>query len=117
MSIALNLLVLRVSDLEHSRQFYEAMGITFAIEKHGEGPEHLAAELSGCVFELYPQGDGALTTRARIGFQVSSLDELLASFQMRELESKVRIVESTYGRQLVFTDPDGHKIEVSQSQN
>ena len=50
----LNLLVIRCRDLEASRIFYESLGATFSLEKHGAGPEHYAGELEGLVFELYP---------------------------------------------------------------
>ena len=51
-----NLLVLRAADLAASRRFYEALGLEFVVERHGKGPEHLAASLGEFVFELYPDG-------------------------------------------------------------
>jgi hypothetical protein len=42
---------------------------------HGSGPVHLASELEGQVFEIYPLGENDLpTTSARIGFCVPSVD-------------------------------------------
>ncbi len=44
----LNLVVLRVTDIEASGRFYAAFGITFIHEKHGNGLEHLSGR-SGTV--------------------------------------------------------------------
>ena len=41
----LNLVVLRSADLGRAEFFYRLLGITFSREKHGNGPEHLAAVL------------------------------------------------------------------------
>ena len=49
------LIVIRVADLARSRQFYQAIGLDFHEEQHGGGPLHLACELAGIVFEIYPQ--------------------------------------------------------------
>jgi hypothetical protein len=39
----LNLLVLKTRQLDRLRAFYAALGLSFAEERHGEGPLHLAA--------------------------------------------------------------------------
>ena len=54
-SVALNLVVLRSSDLLRAAGFYELLGIRFQREQHGTGPEHLAAQLGPAVLEIYPQ--------------------------------------------------------------
>ncbi|MBS9532396.1 VOC family protein [Mycobacterium sp. M1] len=68
----LSLIVLYVADLEASRRFYEdTVGLTFAREKHGNGPIHYAATIAGgCVLELYPAGPSRPPTRTRLGFMV-----------------------------------------------
>jgi len=78
MTPGLNLIVLRSTDLERARSFYECLGLQFIQHRHGSGPEHLSAELGGCVFELYPQSsNGASTCATRIGFRVPSLDTVI----------------------------------------
>jgi catechol 2,3-dioxygenase-like lactoylglutathione lyase family enzyme len=53
--VALDVVVLRSADMSAARAFYEAVGLTFVAEKHGSGPDHLAATLAGgVVLELYP---------------------------------------------------------------
>lgn len=114
MTPAPNLLVLRVADLVKSRRFYEALGLEFVSEQHGKGPEHLAADLGGFVFELYPVGSGASTAATRIGFALGSLEARVA----RASESGGQIVkpvsDSRWGRRAVVLDPDGHSVELSE---
>ena len=77
--IELNLVVLRSADLEHSANFYRALGIELAREQHRSGLEHFAGRVGRVVFEIYPQGDGEGTTKTRIGFSVSSITEMLSN--------------------------------------
>lgn len=35
-------------------EFFSRMGLPFVKEKHGEGPEHYAAQVGDDVFEIYP---------------------------------------------------------------
>ncbi|WP_342753405.1 VOC family protein [Prosthecobacter debontii] len=53
-TIRLNLVVVRVADLERAQKFYEGLGLQFVRHRHGQGPEHLSAEIGDAVFELYP---------------------------------------------------------------
>lgn len=54
----LTLVVLYVADIDASRRFYAGLGLSFAAEQQGSGPEHFAAALpAGAVLELYPAGD------------------------------------------------------------
>lgn len=55
----INLIVLRSDQLQVTRGFYEALGLSFVEEKHGHGPVHLSATTqSGTVLELYPLSNG-----------------------------------------------------------
>ena len=54
-SARLTLLVLYSDRMEECRAFYSALGLCFAREQHGQGPQHYAAVLDdGSVFESYP---------------------------------------------------------------
>lgn len=116
MTTALNLVVLRSTDLERARSFYEWLGLQFIQHRHGSGPEHLSAELGGCVFELYPQSsDDASTCTTRIGFRVPSLDaviEALGDFPACVISPPQ---ESPWGRRAVVVDPDGHRVELVEA--
>ena len=43
----LNLVVLRCNDLARSRLFYDALGLRFVDERHGQRPPHVSATLPG----------------------------------------------------------------------
>ncbi len=114
--ISLNLVVLRSTDLERAQSFYECLGLQFTRHRHGSGPEHLSAELGGCVFELYPQATGgASTLGTRIGFSVPSLETVIAALS----DSSAALIsppqDSPWGRRAVVADPDGHRIELVQA--
>ncbi|WP_017623506.1 VOC family protein [Nocardiopsis chromatogenes] len=92
----LSLLVLYTDRLEECRAFYSALGLSFAKEKHGDGPEHHAAVLAdGTVVELYPVLS-APTGPVRLGLEV---------------DGRRATPPLPPGRHVV-TDPDGRKVEV-----
>src|SRR3954469_10899764 len=80
----LNLVVVRTRRLDALKRFYEAVGLSFAVERHGAGPEHLSATLPGAtVLELYPAtADQAVERGAvsdvRLGFVVGDLAAAVA---------------------------------------
>jgi catechol 2,3-dioxygenase-like lactoylglutathione lyase family enzyme len=91
------LLVLCTDRLEECRAFYRILGLRFAREQHGTGPEHFAAVLpDGTVFELYPATGRHRTSDVRLGFAVDGdgLELPLPPGRHR------------------LTDPDGRIVEV-----
>ncbi|MGC4016282.1 MAG: VOC family protein [Luteolibacter sp.] len=112
----LNLVVIRCSDMERSSAFYTRLGLTFTRHRHGKGPEHDAAEMGGVVFELYPQVPGGLSTLGtRIGFRVSSLEDVIAALADFPETVVSPPKASEWGLRAVIADPDGHRIELIQS--
>lgn len=66
--LALDLVVLRSSELDAARAFYEAVGLRFVAEKHGDGPIHLAVTLAdGVVLELYMATGGDAVVKGSVG--------------------------------------------------
>jgi predicted enzyme related to lactoylglutathione lyase len=111
----LSLLVLRSEDPPALARFYGALGLSFQAERHGAGPEHLACEANGCVFEIYPATAARpRTNNVRFGFTV------------RDLASACRAAEQAHGRVLkapstgpqglraILKDPEGHTLELLQ---
>jgi lactoylglutathione lyase len=110
--VSLNLVVIRSADLERAARFYGALGLRFTPERHGSGPEHLAARAGAVVLEVYPRGDGGSTLGLRLGFRVGSVAAavLAASAAGGSVVSPPR--ESPWGRRAVVADPDGHRVEL-----
>jgi lactoylglutathione lyase len=110
----LNLVVLRVADLERAERFYAALGLVFQRHAHGNGPEHLAAEWGGMVLELYPATPAQpVTASARIGFLVGELDGLCGKLALVPGAKVVSAPkDSEWGRRAVVADPDGHRVEL-----
>jgi predicted enzyme related to lactoylglutathione lyase len=110
----INLIVLRVADIERSAAFYRILGLEFEKHAHGTGPQHYASESGGMVFELYPATlEQPVSTSARIGFAVADVDaaaaKLGAAFGARVVGVPK---DSPWGRRAVIADPDGHRIEL-----
>jgi catechol 2,3-dioxygenase-like lactoylglutathione lyase family enzyme len=114
MTISFALVVIRAADLHISRQFYEAIGLSFATERHGSGPEHLVATLGGTVFEIYPRGEGPSSAGVRLGLRVASVSAAVAAVE--QLGSKIAspVKEGAHGLRAVVVDPDGHRVEISE---
>jgi lactoylglutathione lyase len=110
----LNLLVLRVADIDRSAAFYGLLGMTFTKHAHGSGPQHYAAESAGVVLELYPAtGEQPVSASARVGFAVTDVDNMTAKLGG---VAGARVVaapkDSEWGRRAVIADPDGHRVEL-----
>lgn len=114
--VSLNLVMLRSPNLARAGAFYSRLGLRFTAHRHGTGPEHFAAELPGCIFELYPLAPGGLSTvGTRIGFRVASVDAALATMSECPNAVVAPAKDSEWGRRAVVTDPDGHLVELLQS--
>ena len=116
---SVNLIVLRVRDLEESLRFYRALGLTFVQEQHGSGPVHYACELDSMVVELYPGEPGAALERkmagaTMLGFQVDSLDSIIETLEQLGVKVITKPQTGAWGRRMVVEDPDGRAIDLSQ---
>jgi lactoylglutathione lyase len=103
----LTLLVLRCRNLELSRSFYETLGLTFAPERHGSGPEHYSTRLGQTVLELYPAAEPATLTR--IGLRIDDLQRVLVALAT----SVVQVNTDTFPPSALLRDPDGNKVELT----
>src|SRR5690348_879086 len=81
----LNLIVLRVANIERAMSFYRLLGLIFAKHAHGSGPEHYIAALQDTWLELYPATpDQPVSSSTRIGFQVNDVDGLVSQLSTVE---------------------------------
>jgi predicted enzyme related to lactoylglutathione lyase len=110
----LNLIVIRSADLDRAAHFYSALGIRVDRERHGSGPEHLVGIAGSVTFEVYPVADAMSTIGVRLGFRVQSMADAVAA----ACEGGGSIVSppraSAWGLRAVVTDPDGHRVELSE---
>jgi len=110
----LNLVVLRVADIDRAAAFYRLLGFEFVKHAHGTGPQHYASDAAGFVFELYPAtAEQSVSSSTRIGFAVPNVDDAaakLSSFAGAKLVTAPK--DSEWGRRAVVADPDGHRIEL-----
>ncbi|MEX1080970.1 MAG: hypothetical protein WEC99_03030 [Halofilum sp. (in: g-proteobacteria)] len=111
---SIELMVIRVSDLERSRAWYEALGLEFQPEQHGKGPLHYACVLGGTVFELYPASEkNPVSLGVRLGFSMQRIRERLVTPRLAEcVVQQPAIIEGRL--RAVLVDPDGIKIEVAE---
>jgi catechol 2,3-dioxygenase-like lactoylglutathione lyase family enzyme len=102
--LGLTLVVLRCADLERTRQFYEALGLTLVPEQHAAGPRHYSARVGDTVVEFYPDASGS-TRGLRLGLQL--VDVPAAMSALAEIGAVPRP-----GRPPTIDDPDGHRLEL-----
>jgi hypothetical protein len=112
-----NLVVLRVADIDRAAAFYCLLGFEFTRHAHGSGPQHYASETDGFVFELYPATpEQPVSSSTRIGFTVPDVD---AAATTLGAVAGARLItapkDSEWGRRAVMADPDGHRIELVAS--
>jgi catechol 2,3-dioxygenase-like lactoylglutathione lyase family enzyme len=115
----LNLVVLRCNDLARSRRFYDALGLRFVDERHGQRPPHLAATLpGGTVVELYPADPttplpAQIARDPRLGFAVEHVDAVVAQIEGLGAPVVVRPADSDdHVRRAIVVDPDGRRVEL-----
>jgi lactoylglutathione lyase len=104
---SLEYLVLRCSDLERSRTFYEALGLQLTHEQHGRGTPHYSCNLGETVLEPYPLS-GRPSSGARLGLRVASVRATVEA--MARIGADVRVAPD--GASAVIRDPDSHEIAI-----
>jgi predicted enzyme related to lactoylglutathione lyase len=113
-NVVVNLIVLRSADLRRAEAFYNLLGIKFDHERHGTGPEHLAARLGSLVLELYPPSEDTGTRAVRLGFRVASVRDTTARLAAAGATIIKPPTHGTWGLRAVLADPDGHRIELTE---
>ncbi len=113
-SPVLRLLVLKTRQLESVRAFYALIGIEFAAETHGSGPEHYAGRSGEVVLELYPlcKDQTPVDTTLRLGLTVTNLNGVVESLVAAGARIARPPADSEWGRRAVVVDPDGRSVEL-----
>lgn len=113
---AVSLVVIQAADLDRSRLFYESLGVKLQRERHGMGIEHFSADLGGTVFEIYPS-HGTAQTRSRIGFRVGSVLAAVEAVLGLGANMASPPSDGPWGMRAVVIDPDGHRVELTESKS
>src|SRR2546430_1926051 len=112
----LNLVVIRVSDIEAAHRFYSALELSFAKQAHGKGPTHYASDEGSVVFEIYQQiGTDDATSSVRLGFKVTDVSEAVSCVQNMARKFISPAKESPWGLRAVVEDPFRHKNELLEN--
>jgi catechol 2,3-dioxygenase-like lactoylglutathione lyase family enzyme len=110
----MRLVVVRVSDLQRSRSFYETLGLSLKPERHRDGPLHYSSDIGGTVLELYPSN--ARSGGLRLGFQLpevrSVVDRLVASGSLTK--DPVWRPRDQGAMACVVRDPDDNAVELEE---
>jgi len=114
----LSLIVIRTLNLEASLAFYQALGLTFVQEQHGNGPIDYSCNFNGLVLELYPRRQSstaeAEVSTTMLGFKVASLEATLAELNKLGVKPKSQVKEADWGRWINVTDPGGHLVQLNE---
>jgi lactoylglutathione lyase len=103
-------LVVRCTDIERSRPFYEHLGLSFVPEQHGGGPRRYSCLVDEVLLELYPQHDAP--SPLHFGLRVNELARRVK--ELRGGGASVVSMDAT-GTRAVVRDPDGHTLDLSQA--
>jgi lactoylglutathione lyase len=109
----LTLLVLKSHRVDALVPFYTALGVTFAEERHGDGPLHFTCRIGDTTLELYPlpADAGPADATTRLGVIVPNLRATLE--RLSALGVNVGTLRETpWGLRALVRDPDGRTIEL-----
>jgi predicted enzyme related to lactoylglutathione lyase len=112
---ALNLVVIRSTDLDRAARCYSALGVRLTRERHGTGPEHLAGQVGSVVLEIYPDGGRGATTGVRLGFRVRDVAAVVCALPKAGGSIISPPQDSAWGLRAVAADPDGHRVELVEA--
>ena len=110
-SVRLNLIVIRTSDMSKLVNFYQILGLKFDYHKHEKGVYHYATKIGETVFEIYPllksQKEADISTR--LGFKIGNFEEKIAILSDFIVSKPM---ETEFGLCAILKDPDGRKVEI-----
>ena len=117
--LSLGLIVLRTATLTQTLEFYQALGLNFVEEKHGNGPTHYSCNLGQTVLEIYPGKPGIAPDRkssgaTMLGFQVASVNQTLEAINKIGAKIISSPQNTPHGCRALIEDPNGRAIEINE---
>jgi len=112
--------ILRASNKDETKAFYERLGIKFSEHKHGNGPLHYACEFKGTVLEIYQgrkQDEPKQEHEYRSAGETTLYIELPPELPMDQSTAGMKIITVIRDRALVvLQDPDGRAVIVAKQE-
>jgi len=114
-------LVIRTDDLEKTRLFYEALGLTLVEERHAGCPTHYSCDFGGLLLEFYPAGEKGGPVKPgndlRLFFETERFDLVLDVCRTLDLErGPVSFPDAkTRLRLVTLRDPDGRVVRLREA--
>ncbi|MGO4566923.1 VOC family protein [Rhizobium sp. 2YAF20] len=106
-------LTLYAKQLDRTVPVYEALGLKFEKERHGDGPIHFSHTTGDLVIEIYPADERRVAESMMLGFVVKDL----AAVKSLLLERAVTILKDidvvNGATRMIFQDPDGRRLFIS----
>lgn len=109
--------VLYASNVEATRQFYEALGFAFTKENHPGCPPHWGHDLGLIMLEIYPLREGAKVSPGTSIVIVAMIDDFaVTATRLLELGCRIQAPEpGPNGRRAVTVkDPDGRLVRIAE---
>ena len=113
--IVLSFLTLMSPNMETTLPAYEALGLRFVRERHGEGPEHYCCVSAGVAFEIYPGQKEVQEAGVLLGFDVDDLNAVRAALGTAGVSILRDIADIDGVASLIFADHDGRRVMVRQN--
>ncbi len=108
---------LRTRDLERMAKFYEAIGITFALDVSVTGSSHLVtATPPRTLLEIYPTKVPDFVDDGII-IEVTSIKEVLQSLRKAGLLNKRELQKNNVNEAVGIFDPDGRPVFLIVAKN
>lgn len=102
-------IILKTTDIEKMKSFYEKLGFEFKREKHGGGPVHYSWKKHGMLLEIYP---AQIPDNTGLIFHVDNLEDILSLLEFRG--AKIISKPTDEERVSVIRDPEGRRVELRQ---
>lgn len=115
-------MVIRTDDLEKTRLFYEALGLSLAEERHEGCPPHYSCDFGGLLLEFYPPRKGGAVKVGNdltLFFETDRFDVVLDIARKLGLHREpIKVYDVQRGVRIVtIYDPDDRPVRVREIGN
>lgn len=112
--MSLNFITLYAAQLDRIIDIYAALGLSFKIEQHGNGPVHFSYSTRDIIIEIYPAGEHAAAESIMLGFTVKNLKSVKDLLLERGVTVLKDIDIANGTTRMILQDMDGRRIFISE---